>query len=112
MAAQPALAWKVNDLQLLDPNIRNNFLTARLVLEIGGTENIPGEGNRTTLTIPASVAVNDSIDTIVCQAGPTEFILTDGDIITFTVYGECVYTDRCVYVCVAGDGKASDVVMR
>ena len=87
VADQPVLAWEVNGLHLLDPIIIQNFKSAGLILTFGATESVPG-GSRTTITIPATVPVNDSIDSIICSAGPTEFDLADGDIITFTVYGQ------------------------
>ena len=84
VADQPVLAWEVNNLQLLDRSIFNSLKNTGVIIGIGATESIP-ECSRTTLTIPATIPVNNSIDSIVYSAGPTEFDLQNGDIITFTV---------------------------
>ena len=87
VADQPLLVWSINNLQLLDPAIIQRFKDAGIIIEIGATESVPG-GNRITITIPATVTVNATINSIICSAGSTEFDLQDGDIITFTVYSE------------------------
>ena len=92
VADQPALSWKINNRQLLDESVINDFKVHGFILDIGVTESVPG-GNRTTVTIPATVPVNDSIGSISCQAGPTMFDLGDGGTITFVVYGEYIFCD-------------------
>ena len=87
VADQSVLRWVVNGLQLSDSSVIDNVKNAGVIIGIGATESVPG-GNRTTLTIPATIPVNNSIVGISCQAGPTDFGLVDGDTITFTVYGQ------------------------
>ena len=97
-ANQSALAWEVNGLQLLDELSIQQVQDAGFILGVGALQSFP-EGNRITITIPATIKVNNSINTILCKAGPTEFDLSDGDSITFTVYGQWL-CDAEVSVCV------------
>jgi hypothetical protein len=86
VANQPALAWTINDIQLLEETRVSDLIDAGFILGVGETEAVPG-GNRTTLTIPASERVNDSVTGIVCQAGPTLFEVVDGETVSLSVYG-------------------------
>ena len=85
-ADQPALAWTINGVQLLDQTFIDDLVNLGFVLEVGQIERT-SRGNRTTIIIPATVAVNNSVNVIVCQAGPTEFDLSDGADISFSVFG-------------------------
>ena len=88
-----SVAWSINDLQLIDPgNIQLAFANM-LIVELGETEELGDDTYRTTITIPATEFVNRSIDFIMCQAGPTDVTLVDGDPFTFTVYGEWLASD-------------------
>ena len=83
---QPELVWRINDILLFDESAIELLQQNGFILEVGGPEAVPG-GTRITITIPATLHVNDSIEAILCQAGPTQFDLQDGETITFTVYG-------------------------
>ena len=90
--------WQIGDLQLGEQSFIDQVIEAGFVLEITGPEMIPG-GNRTTITIPGTERVNDTIDTITCLAG-NGFTLDDGEIVSFTVFGQSVSV--CVVWCVYG----------
>ena len=83
---QPELVWRINDILLFDESVIEPLQQNGFILEVGGPEAVPG-GTRITITIPATLHVNESIEGISCQAGPTQFDLQDGETITFTVYG-------------------------
>ena len=87
VANETILVWEINSLQLLDPANIDSALQGGLVLELGTTETV-GDNYRTTITIPASEYVNDTITGIKCQAGPSEFKLEDGPTFNFSVYGQ------------------------
>ena len=77
----------MNGQQLLH-GIVSDELNETFGLEVGPTEEVVGDNNRSTLSFNASEATNDSFDGIVCQAGPTTFTLVDGPSVSITVYGE------------------------
>ena len=83
---QPILAWSINKLQLLDQTVINNLQENGYLVDISATERVPA-GNKTTITIPATVLVNETVGNISCHAGPTPFHLTSAEIFTITVYG-------------------------
>ena len=87
VADQPSLAWTVNGIQLLDQPALQPFLDAGVIEGIGATERVEG-GNRTTITINATPLANNTISSILCQAGQDEFNLQDGETVSFTVYGQ------------------------
>ena len=88
VANQPILVWKVNNAQLLDQESFEKFRELELVLDLGETENDGENGSyRTTISIFASVYANNTIEAIVCQAGPNPFNLEDGPTLSFSVYG-------------------------
>ena len=88
--------WQIGDLQLGEQSFIDDVIEKGFVLEITGPEMIPG-GYRTTITIPGTERVNDTIDTITCLAG-NGFTLDDGEIVSFTVFGQsvCVLRGVCV----------------
>ena len=87
VADLPTLVWSVNGVQLLDQADFNVFAAQGVTLEVGETESV-GDNYRSTLTIPATEQANRTIREIVCQAGQSEFALSDGPPFTFTVYGQ------------------------
>ena len=93
------LIWQIGDLQLGQQSFIDQVIEAGFVLEVTGPEMIPG-GYRTTITIPGTERVNDTIDTITCLAG-NGFTLHNGEIVSFTVFGQSVSVCVCgVCVCV------------
>ena len=90
--------WQIDDLQLGEQSFIDQVIEEGFVLEVTGSEMIPG-GNRTTITIPGTERVNDTIDTITCLAG-NGFTLDSGEIVSFTVFGQSVSV--CVVWCVCG----------
>ena len=98
------LIWQIGDLQLGQQSFIDDVIEAGnggpvssrdhlrpsegFVLEVTGPEMIPG-GYRTTITIPGTERVNDTIDTITCLAG-NGFTLDNGEIVSFTVFGQSV----------------------
>ena len=94
------LVWSVNGRQLLDQDAFNVFAAQGVLLEVGETE-AEGDNYRSTLTIPATEQANRSIVEIFCQAGQSEFTLSDGPTFNFTVYGQpsfscCEHSVLCV----------------
>ena len=69
---QSELVWRINNIQLFDESRIEPLQQNGFILEVGG---------------PATLHVNESIEAILCQAGPTQFDLQNGETITFTVYG-------------------------
>ena len=100
------LIWQIDDLQLGQQSFIDDVIEAGFVLEVTGPEMIPG-GYRTTITIPGTERVNDTIDTIICLAG-NGFTLHDGEIVSFTVFGQSVSVCVC---CVYGVCVLCDVVL-
>ena len=88
VADQPVLGWTINSLQLLEGSPLIQTLENQGFIEsFGVTEEVPG-GYRTTITFPASVRVNNTIDRVTCLAGSNDFEIYEGRIVTIVVYGE------------------------
>ena len=87
VANQPALAWKVNNQQLLHGTVSDE-LKVQFGLVVGPTEEVVEGNYRSTLSFDASVATNTTFNHIICQAGSSEFTLNDGPLVHITVYGE------------------------
>ena len=86
VADQPVVAWILNDIMLLSQSSVQELQEVGFIVEIGSTETVPG-GSQTTITIPASLLVNDTVKRILCSAGPNKFELNDGPAVAITVYG-------------------------
>ena len=86
IADQRELAWEVNRVQIRSGEDLTVFMG--LVLDVGATQVVGDNRYRSTITFPASERANSTIRTIVCQAGPSVFLLEDGETVTFCVYGE------------------------
>ena len=87
IANQTALAWNINNKQLLDTTAITPLIESGVITSLTSVQTVSDGYNSITITIPANVFTNETIVSIICQAGPSNFTLQDGDIITFTVYG-------------------------
>ena len=86
----PSFAWKVNGQQLVHGVVSDfsDALKAGYGLEVGPTEEVTEGTYGSTLSFNASVATNETFNSIVCQVGPSTFTLEDGSSVAITVYGE------------------------
>ena len=90
IADQRELAWEVNTLQIRSGEDLTVFMG--LVLDVGATQVVGDNRYQSNITFPASERTNSTIRTIVCRAGPSVFLLEDGETVTFSVYGEFTIT--------------------
>ena len=99
VADQPSFAWTVSGQQLIHGIVSDvsEGLKAMFGLEVGPTEEVVGGNNRSTLSFDASVATNDTFNSIVCEAGSSTFTLVDGPSVSITVYGEFTVLPSTVY---------------
>ena len=94
-ADQPVVVWEVNTIQLINEDYMLLFEGIILSVE---TE-MDSASSRTALTFSATEIANTSISVFSCQAGPNIFTLTDGEMLTFSVYGECSPCMRAIPPC-------------